>query len=138
HLQVDADPGAPVRGAGCHRGAALPPLAASAQRATRVPGPARPPQAHVRLSRAGGTGTLRGMENASQSPSIAKRALAVLVVLVAALLYRSDRDELRRQCPRCGGVVMLHDAVCTRCGAELEFPDVVLAPESAAPRPRAP
>jgi len=60
------------------------------------------------------------------------------VGLIAALLYRSDRDELRRQCPRCGGVVMLHDAVCTRCGAELEFPDVVLAPESAAPRPRAP
>ena len=57
--------------------------------------------------------------------------------LVAALLYRSDRDELRRQCPRCGNIVMLHDAVCTRCGAELEYPDVVLAPESASPRPRA-
>jgi ribosomal protein S27AE len=58
------------------------------------------------------------------------------VGLIAALLYRSDRDELRRQCPRCGRVVMLHDAVCTRCGAELDFPDVVLAPESATPRPR--
>jgi ribosomal protein S27AE len=57
--------------------------------------------------------------------------------LVAALLYRFDRDELRRQCPRCGSIVMLHDAVCTRCGAELEYPDVVLAPESASPRPRA-
>lgn len=57
--------------------------------------------------------------------------------LVAALLYRFDRDEPRRQCPRCGSIVMLHDAVCTRCGAELEYPDVVLAPESASPRPRA-
>ena len=57
--------------------------------------------------------------------------------LAAALLYRWDRNEPRRQCPQCGRVVMLHDAVCTRCGAELEFPDVVLAQESAAPRPRA-
>jgi ribosomal protein S27AE len=57
--------------------------------------------------------------------------------LVAALLYRFDRDEPRRQCPRCGSIVMLHDAVCTRCGSELEYPDVVLAPESASPRPRA-
>jgi hypothetical protein len=57
--------------------------------------------------------------------------------LAAALLYRWDRDEPRRQCPQCGRVVMLHDAVCTRCGAELEFPDVVLAPESATPKPRA-
>jgi ribosomal protein S27AE len=59
------------------------------------------------------------------------------VGLVAALLYRWDRDEPRRQCPRCGSIVMLHDAVCTRCGAELEYPDVVLAPESASSRPRA-
>jgi ribosomal protein S27AE len=59
------------------------------------------------------------------------------VGLIAALLYRSDRDELRRQCPRCGRIVMLHDAVCTRCGAELDYPDVVLAPESATPGPRA-
>jgi hypothetical protein len=57
--------------------------------------------------------------------------------LAAALLYRWDRNEPRRQCPQCGRVVMLHDAVCTRCGAELEFPDVVLAPESATPKPRA-
>lgn len=52
--------------------------------------------------------------------------------LLAALLYRSDRDELRRQCPGCGKVVKLHDALCTRCGTELEFPDVAIAPESRA------
>jgi hypothetical protein len=43
--------------------------------------------------------------------------------LAAALLYRYDTDEPRRSCPTCGHVCMLHDAVCTRCGSELDFPD---------------
>jgi hypothetical protein len=51
--------------------------------------------------------------------------------LLTAVLYRSDRDELRRQCPRCRTVVKLHDAVCMRCGEELDFPSVAIAPESA-------
>ena len=50
--------------------------------------------------------------------------------LLAALLYRNDRDELRRQCPGCGKVVKLHDALCTRCGTELDFPEVAIEPES--------
>jgi hypothetical protein len=62
-------------------------------------------------------------------------ALPVLGLL-AALLYRSEYDELRRQCPSCGKVVKLHDAVCMRCGAELEFPDVAIEPESAGVAPR--
>ena len=33
--------------------------------------------------------------------------------------------------PGCARVVMLHDAVCTNCGYELEFPDVAIASESA-------
>jgi hypothetical protein len=52
--------------------------------------------------------------------------------LLAALAYRFDSEELRRQCPNCGRVTKLHDALCTKCGAELEFPDVAIAPESAA------
>ena len=52
--------------------------------------------------------------------------------LVAALLYRVEHDELRRQCPRCGKVVKIYDALCTRCGEELEFPELALEPESAA------
>jgi hypothetical protein len=51
--------------------------------------------------------------------------------LVAALLYRTERDELRRQCPGCGRIVKLHDALCTRCGTELEFPEIAIEPESA-------
>ena len=48
--------------------------------------------------------------------------------LLAALLYRWDRDELRRECPGCGRLVKLHDALCTRCGTELEFPAGAIAP----------
>ena len=53
--------------------------------------------------------------------------------LLGALLYRTERDELRRQCPECGKVVKLHDQLCT-CGAELYFPEVAIVPESAASR----
>jgi hypothetical protein len=54
--------------------------------------------------------------------------------LVCAVLYRWDDRELRRDCPRCGKVVKLYDAVCVRCGEELEFPDVAIAPEAAMQR----
>ena len=52
--------------------------------------------------------------------------------LLAAVCYRYERDELRRQCPTCGRVTKIYDALCTRCGTELEFPDRAIAPESAA------
>jgi hypothetical protein len=54
--------------------------------------------------------------------------------LLAALFYRFDNQELRRQCPDCGRVLKLHDAVCMSCGSELEFPDMAIAPEAAVPR----
>ncbi|HTX32656.1 MAG TPA: hypothetical protein VMD09_14835 [Solirubrobacteraceae bacterium] len=49
--------------------------------------------------------------------------------LLAAVFYRWDSRELRRQCPRCGRVVKLYDAKCMRCGEELEFPEVAIVPE---------
>ena len=57
--------------------------------------------------------------------------------LMAAVCYRLDNRELRRQCPGCGRILKLHDAICTSCGTELEFPDVAIAPEAAIGRPRA-
>jgi hypothetical protein len=54
--------------------------------------------------------------------------------LIAAVLYRYESQELRRQCPSCGRVVKLYDAVCMHCGAELEFPEFAIAPEAAGPR----
>jgi hypothetical protein len=50
--------------------------------------------------------------------------------LLAAICYRWENRELRRRCPGCGRVVKLHDALCVRCGTELEFPDVAIAPEA--------
>jgi hypothetical protein len=57
--------------------------------------------------------------------------LVPVLGLLAAVFYRWEDRELRRQCPRCGRVVMLYDAVCTRCGEELEFPETAIASEAA-------
>jgi peptidoglycan/LPS O-acetylase OafA/YrhL len=57
-------------------------------------------------------------------------AIVPVLGLLAAIAYRFEHDELRRRCPRCGRVTKVYDAVCVRCGAELDFPDVMLAPES--------
>jgi peptidoglycan/LPS O-acetylase OafA/YrhL len=50
--------------------------------------------------------------------------------LIAALAFRFENKELRRRCPRCGRVTKIYDAICTRCGSELDFPEVAIAPES--------
>jgi hypothetical protein len=54
-----------------------------------------------------------------------------VIGLLAAIFYRTEADEPRRVCPGCGRVVKLHDALCTRCGTELEWTDDVVPPESA-------
>ncbi len=51
--------------------------------------------------------------------------------LLAAIFYRWDSRELRRTCPGCGRVIKLHDAICTRCGTELEFPESAIVSEDA-------
>jgi hypothetical protein len=56
-------------------------------------------------------------------------ACVPFIGLLTAILYRWDNQELRRECPGCGRIVKLHDAVCVRCGAELEFPEVAIASE---------
>jgi len=60
--------------------------------------------------------------------------LVPFVGLLAAVFYRREDRELRRECPGCGRVVKLHDALCTSCGTELEFPEVALPSEAAARR----
>ena len=52
-------------------------------------------------------------------------AVLPLLGTIAAVVYRTERGEPRRQCPECGDVVPLHDQVCMRCGHDLEWPDQV-------------
>jgi ribosomal protein S27AE len=59
-------------------------------------------------------------------------ALIPFLGLLAAVLYRFETDEVRRQCPNCGKIVKLHDQICMRCGEELYFPESAIEPESAA------
>jgi hypothetical protein len=50
---------------------------------------------------------------------------AVLLFLgfAAAVLYRREKDEPERQCPRCQKALKLYVQVCPRCGEELYLPD---------------
>lgn len=57
-------------------------------------------------------------------------AVVPILGLMCAILYRFESEELRRQCPRCGRVTKIYDALCTRCGEELEFPEIAIAPEA--------
>ncbi|HEY8584614.1 MAG TPA: hypothetical protein VIL49_16760 [Capillimicrobium sp.] len=41
------------------------------------------------------------------------------VGLIAAVLYRFETEEPETECPRCGKTVKLYEALCTRCGQEL-------------------
>jgi hypothetical protein len=59
-------------------------------------------------------------------------AIVPVLGLLAAVLFRFESDEVRRQCPRCGKLVKLHDQVCMRCGLDMDFPDQAVEPESAA------
>jgi hypothetical protein len=43
--------------------------------------------------------------------------------LIGAILYRWERNEPRRRCPRCGAVRPLADQVCTNCGEDLDWPE---------------
>jgi len=65
-------------------------------------------------------------------------AVVPFIGLLTAIAYRSEREELRRACPKCGRVTKIYDALCTRCGAELEFPEEAIAPESWQHAPSAP
>ena len=43
--------------------------------------------------------------------------------LLAVILYRREKSEPERRCPRCGAVHKLYVQVCTRCGEDMYLPD---------------
>jgi hypothetical protein len=45
-----------------------------------------------------------------------------LLGTLAALLYRTERNEPQRACEECGNLVALHNQVCMRCGRDLDWP----------------
>lgn len=61
-------------------------------------------------------------------------AIVPFIGLLAAVVQRADDAEDVRACPGCGRIVPVHDALCTRCGTELEFPQ---DPDEIAPGPLA-
>ena len=46
-----------------------------------------------------------------------------LIGLIAVILYRVEKDEPERRCPRCGTVQKLYVQVCRVCGEDLYMPD---------------
>ncbi len=57
--------------------------------------------------------------------------------LLSAILFRSEREQLRRRCPTCGRMAKIHDTLCTRCGTELDFPEVAIVSEATQARAEA-
>jgi hypothetical protein len=43
--------------------------------------------------------------------------------LITVMLYRFEKEEPERRCPRCGAVHKLYVQVCRVCGEELYLPD---------------
>ena len=76
-------------------------------------------------------GTVGRIKGGSFLMWFAISATVPFIGLLTAIMYRYENQELRRQCPRCGKVVKLYDAVCMRCGEELEFPEVAIGSEAA-------
>jgi hypothetical protein len=48
--------------------------------------------------------------------------------LIGAILYRWERYEPARACPRCGAKLKISDQVCMSCGEDLDWPEPTAAP----------
>jgi hypothetical protein len=46
-----------------------------------------------------------------------------VIGLITACVYRHETEVALRRCPGCGRGRQIHDAICTICGTELEYPD---------------
>jgi len=50
---------------------------------------------------------------------------------IAALLYRRETEVPLRVCPGCGAAARIYDAMCMRCGTDLDYPQEseIIAPD---------
>jgi hypothetical protein len=55
-------------------------------------------------------------------------AVLPILGLIAVILSRWEKAELRRRCEECGAIVSITDQVCKRCGRDLDFPSEAIAP----------
>jgi hypothetical protein len=46
-----------------------------------------------------------------------------LVGLIAVIMFRNERDDPVRRCPRCGHIQRIQVQVCGSCGEDLYLPD---------------
>lgn len=51
-----------------------------------------------------------------------------LIGLIAAMASRSEKEEPRRECPNCHKILPVSAQVCTRCGEDLDYPELLLPP----------
>jgi hypothetical protein len=49
-------------------------------------------------------------------------ALIPVLGPIAALFYRRESETPLRHCPSCGAVLKIYDAMCMRCGSDLDYP----------------
>ncbi len=49
-----------------------------------------------------------------------------VIGVAAAILYRNENAEPRRECPECGKLHPVYVQVCNRCGHDMEYPDEVI------------
>ena len=52
-----------------------------------------------------------------------------IIGLIAAILFRTERYDPRRECPNCHAVVPITTQVCLRCGEDLDYPEELIAPK---------
>jgi hypothetical protein len=74
---------------------------------------------------AGGIGKLKG---SSFFIWFLVGAVLLLIGVLAAVLYRFERNEPRRKCDECGRIMPISDQVCRGCGADQALPQQVFVP----------
>ena len=69
------------------------------------------------------TGVIRRAQGSSFFIWFLIGAVVPFLGLIAVILFRVEKDEPERKCPRCGAVHKLYVQVCRVCGEDLYMPE---------------